>query len=243
METPPLEMLSTNEISEGFWYREGQFENPGRKASDFLCPDDEDLIDNPSEKDCPEPPIPFQGALEYQQILLEAYFTGVGVGDSVSFKLNKVKGIAKDWRDCAYIYNFCVTHNCQSDSKGNDLLELIRALCLNHSITLPLHKDWRSLQRAVEARLKDLHTIYRHSWHLPAPLFGTADSRQVELKPVTAVSYDIMKTMCLQVLYIDRHDFAAGPPARQFPRVGVGAGAGEVAGAGVGVGVGVDVGG
>ena len=137
---------------------------------------------------------------------------------SVPLKLNKVKGIAKDWRDCAYIYNFCVTHNCQSDTKGNDLLELIRAICLNHGITLPLHKDWRSLQRAVEARLKDLHTIYRHSWHLPAPLFATADSRQVELKPMTAVSYDIMKTICLQVLYIDRRDFAAGPPARQFPQ-------------------------
>ena len=90
-------------------------------------------------------------------------------------------------------------------------------LCQNHDIVLPLLKDWRSLQRAVEKRLRELHTIYRVVWTLLPHIFGTLDVHGYPLKPVTAASYDILKTIAFKFLSVNPSLGlrARAPPARR----------------------------
>jgi hypothetical protein len=196
----------------GFWYKRSDYVNPFILASSYLCKP-EDFEDLYVQEEAPDPCREF---LDYQGILIEAYFTGSSMGEKGPMKLNKIGGVPKDWRDCVYIYNFCLKNNCHSNSRGNELLELIRSICRNHGISLPLHKDWRTLQRAVEKKLGELHEIYRYVWTLPAPIFGSVGSDKRPLKPVTGVSYDIMKTIAFQILYVDREHFAASAPVPEL---------------------------
>ena len=216
----PTEILDPIQVRRrGFWYRQGEYVNPIVKAADYLCTEDEiDGCGGPQEEHCARAPKPSREFLEYQQILIEAYYSGVVSGEKGPMKLNKRGGVSKDWRDCVFIYNFCLKNNCHSDSKGNELLTLIRAICENHGVVLPLHKDWRSLQRAVEKKLGDLHELYRYVWTLPAPVFGSDGLDKAPLKPVTAVSYDILKNIAFHILRVDRKDFADVPPTLQFER-------------------------
>ena len=203
MVTEPLFRIDQTQIKPGYWYQKGDGVNHGKLASEFLCAPREVrrlIAGRPREK-LPPSPKPCAEMLDYQKTLLSAYFFGVGEeGASVPFKLNKVGGFSKDWRDCAILTEFCLKHHCSSESSGNDLLKMIRKLCENHDIVLPLHKDWRSLQRAVEKNLRELHTIYRVVWTLPPHIFGIVDMHDHPLQPVTAASYDILKTIAFKFL-------------------------------------------
>ena len=72
----------------------------------------------------PPSPKPFVELLEFQKIILSAYFAGVGdKGEASPFKLNKKDGVAKDWRDCSLLAQFCLKHHCSSEAAGNNLLQ------------------------------------------------------------------------------------------------------------------------
>jgi len=221
METSELRAKTREEIGRGCWYQTGQYVNTPLFASDYFCKDyvaaykvGRDSSDKASHPDV--------SMLEYQQTLIEVYFTPVGAdsaGGAIPFKMNKTGGQDKDWRDCALIYFFCNTYKLMSSTGGNAFLAVVRAICGNHGVILPLHLNWRNMTKVVEKKLETFHPLFRYVWHLPTDIFGSVGTDGKPLKPAVSVSYDLMKSIALELLFVDPDEFAFGPPVPQRTRI------------------------
>ena len=224
VEMPTSAMVPVSRVlsrSKGFWYCEGRFDNRNVWASDFFLKDAVAAM-KLSKRAPAHLPIPDTSLLEYQMEMVEAYFTPgkkeAARGDQ-PLKINKKKGVAKDWRDPCLLYNFACKHQLMSRTAGADLLELIESISENHCISIPLHANWINLVEAMEKQISARHPLIRWSWQLPKLLFGCEDAKGRPLRPIKSVTYDIMKTSAMKLLLVNPDEYAFGPPPLQDPRV------------------------
>ena len=222
MPTSAMEAVSrAMSRSKGFWHCEGRFDNRNVWASDFFLKDPAATLK--LSKHAPAHlPTPDTSLLDYQMEMVEAYFTPSkkeATRADQPIKINKKKGVAKDWRDPCLLYNFACKHQLMSKAAGGDLLQLIASISENHGISIPLHEHWSNLVEAMEKQISARHPLIRWSWQLPKWLFGGEDAKGRPLKPIKSVTYDIMKTMAMKLLLVNPDEYAFAPPPLQDPRV------------------------
>jgi len=207
--------------SKGFWHSEGRFDNRNVWASDFFLEDAVAAM-KLSKRAPAHLPEPDTSLLDYQMEMVEAYFTPTkkqAERADQPIKINKKKGVLKDWRDPCLLYNFACKHQMMSRTAGADLLELIGSISENHGISIPLHENWSNLVKAMEKQISARHPMIRWSWQLPKLLFGGEDAKGRPLRAIKSVTYDIMKTIAMKLLLINPDQYAFGPPPLQDPRV------------------------
>ena len=194
----------------GFWHKIGDYVNRPIFASDFFCCDH---FAAAAVKDghLPVAPKPDDSMLQYQRSIIDTYFTPVGGPEDKPFRTTKVDGEDKDWRDMSLVYYFTCAYN-MSVTGGSALLTLIHTICAHRGVSLPMHTSWKSLKTAVEKKLSFFHPLLRYAWHLPSGLFGRVDLKGKPLKPVVSVSYDLMKTIALRLLFVNPLEFHHAPP-------------------------------